>query len=277
MTSDTRRKTGLGELLWEAPTRKNPAGFNNRPRIAIVDIQDATKANPASILKSSGTNPTNRGQEKLRQTLHWLATFVWSSESIILKRLGISRRGWMVALENKRLVIRVASGTRGGCVWVLTKTGLELARSYSQQVFSHYPAKPERRQQTALKHDLALQTVVIDQIRSGVISEVYNGAYFSTGSADEWLPDCIAKIGENLVGFELERHLKNRVQRDQKLLRIIKLLNRSPTAQVLFISHIESCLTEYTAVMLNGINGVELAHPDAVRILKLDKDLAQFV
>lgn len=277
MTFDNRRKTGQGQLLWAAPTRKNPEGFNNRPRVAKVDVKDATKANPASILKSSGTNPTNRGQEKLRQTLHWLATFVWSSESIILKRLGVTRRGWMISLEKKRLVTRVPSGTRGGCVWVLTKAGLELARSYSQQVFSHYPAKPERRQQTALKHDLALQTVVIDQIKSGVISEVFNGAYFSSGSADEWLPDCIAKIGENVVGFELERNKKNRIQQEQKLLRIIKVLNHSPTAQVLFISHNESCLTEYTAMMQNGINDVQLTRPDAVRILKLDKDLAQFV
>ena len=264
-----------GTLLWSAPTRKNPLGFGNLPRVVKDKLAKVKKSNPATLLHESGSSPTNRGQDKLHHTLHWIGTFVWSNEAIILKRLGVKRRGWMMNLQQKGLVVRVPSGTRGGSVWVLSKEGLNQARSFSGQSYPHYPQRPERRQQTNLRHDLALQHIIADQIIDGKISAIFNGTHFSTGHSEEWIPDAIVKMGTKLVGMEYERNSKYGMAREQKLRRIVLFLNRSKQSEVLFISHSETCLNDYVKEMRNGVQDLfKLDRPESVKTMKLEKDLA---
>lgn len=214
--------------------------------------------NPATALKSAGQNPRSRGREKLNHTLLWLATFVRSNEAIILQRLGVKGRGYMKRLEEMNLVHSVQCGTRGGQLWVLTKSGLTMSQGIWQKEFEYYPDRPERLSQATLRHDLAVQHIVAELMASGEAVAFQSASMLGKRSPEIWVPDALVKTKTGQwIGIEFERSPKYGEELLVKLNRIVRHINHKQKAGINIIvrwySHHEEPVAEYMGLMRGGM------------------------
>lgn len=257
--------------------------------------------NPAVMLKSAGQNPRARGREKLNHTLLWLATFVRSNESIILKRLGVKGRGYMKRLEQMELVQSVECGTRGGQLWVLSKKGLAVAQGIWSNEFEHYPDRPERLSQATLRHDLAVQHIIADLMASGEAVAFQSASMLGKRSPEVWVPDALIKTNTGQwIGVELERTPKYGEELLVKLNRIVRHINDKQRKHVDIIvrwySHHHGPLNEYVKLMRDGLPSrryysnlnkwqndpneseeISLEAPSWVEFVAMDRDLAKYM
>lgn len=257
--------------------------------------------NPAAVLKSGGQNPRSRGREKLNHTLLWLSTFIRSNESIILQRLGVKGRGYMRRLEEMELVQPVACGTRGGQLWVLTKSGLTMAQGVWGKEFEHYPDRPERLSQATLRHDLAVQHIVADLMANGEAIAFQSASMLGKRSPQIWVPDALIQTATGRwVGLELERNPKYGEELLVKLNRIVRHINEKQRKRVDIVvrwySHHHGPLNDYANMMKDGLPSrryypninkwqsdpeeperICLESPSWVEFVAMERDLARYM
>lgn len=257
--------------------------------------------NPAVALKSTGQNPRGRGRDKLNHTLLWLATFVRSNESIILKRLGVKGRGYMKRLEEMELVQSVECGTRGGQLWVLSKSGLAVAQGIWSNEFEHYPERPERLSQATLRHDLAVQHIIADLMARGEAVAFQSASMLGKRSPEIWVPDALIMTGAGQwIGLEYERTPKYGEELLVKLNRIVRHINQKQRAGVNIIvrwySHHHGPIADYVKMMQGGMPSrryyenlrewredpeesevVALGNQSWVEFIPMERDLAKYM
>lgn len=234
----------------------DPRLTNTANKIGAAMLFDPS-LNPANLLQAVGSNPLKRGREKVNHTLLWLATFVRSTQAIILQRLGIQARGWMRKLERDGYVKPVLSNVNSGELWVLTQEGLQAAQGVWSKQFAFYPDRPERLSQANLRHDLAVQKLVAEMVANGDATAFLHPSEIG-GNSQEWRPDSIIKHKEGYwVGIEYERSPKYNDERLVKLNRITKYLNKANKNELTFVvhwfSHHKECLIEYQKIMQSGM------------------------
>lgn len=254
------------EYVMDKTTKNQTAAELRQARLAakfgagggsVRGVQLMSK-NPATVLKSGGQNPRSRGREKLNHTLLWLATFVRSNESIILQRLGVKGRGYMKRLEEMELVQAVACGTRGGQLWVLTRSGLTMAQGIWQKEFEHYPDRPERLSQATLRHDLAVQHIVAELMATGEAVAFQSASMLGKRSPEIWVPDALIRTSAGQwIGLEYERTPKYGEELLVKLNRIVRHINQKQHAginiTVRWYSHHHGPLGDYLKLMQGGM------------------------
>ena len=222
--------------------------------------------NPGGLLAAMGTNSFDRNREKIYKTLKWIATFIWTNESVLNKVLEIKRRGWTRYLEKLGYIRMVESATRGGMVWVLSAQGMRMLESLetsdAEPVDYHYPDNPARQSQQNLRHDLVVQHIVADLLASSQVYDYKSGrALFRWSTTPAiWVPDAAVLLKNGVwAGIEYERTPKYGSERLIKLNIISEALNRNnlrdkPVKLVVwFYGHKKTELTEYIDALAGGM------------------------
>ena len=217
--------------------------------------------------------------------------------------LGIKTRGWMRQLQKKGYVKNVPSNVNSGEVWVLTNEGLAVAQGSMCKSFTHYPARPERLSQASLRHDLAVQKIVVSLVEKGEAIAIHHPSEFAPGGTPEaWIPDAwITHKDGYKVGLEYERNPKYGEERLVKLNRITEYLNSRNQGEkkvvVRWYSQSPECLKEYKNLMQNGMpwrgyasyakrwlcddqddkRTTQLSIPEGCEVVLLEKDLAKYM
>lgn len=248
---------------------------------------------PATALKARGLTTRQRGNEKVDAAVEWLANFTWTTEAIMLRRLGIQTRGYMRSLERKGLLRPIVANIRGGHLWALTDRGLQFAQAACSKEFD-YPKRPERLSQATLRHDLAVQDIVAQTVSSGLVRRFEGPSKPSRPT--QWAPDAWLWEATRTVGLELERTSKGERELRIKLTNITTELNlahqEGGRGLVRWVSHRDS-VRRFRDMMVRGFDrmvydddlgwrepyGHELRElglldPSAVEFVKLDCDPA---
>jgi hypothetical protein len=206
--------------------------------------------NEKSLANLGGSSTRERGRDKINMTCAWIGMFVRTTEPIILRLLGTKMRGWMLKLEKKGLVSRHTSGLKTANVWYLTSIGLKIAQAELEDDLLHYPARPDKRSEINLRHDLVVQHIVLD-----MNPVEYRSSFFlHRGKKNSWIPDAIVTLDDDTqVGIEVETNPKYGMEREQKLARIVKCLNEYPMTKVLWASHHAKAIDDYIEAMREGV------------------------
>jgi hypothetical protein len=123
--------------------------------------------NPKSPKEYINQDPIKRNKEKLDKIILWLAQFHYSTRKIMAKMLGLninSHHAYFKKLEDRKILKRTEAYSIRSDIYVLTSIGKELAAEKINPLFIDYPIESIKINHSNLRHNLAVQKIVIKLI-----------------------------------------------------------------------------------------------------------------
>jgi hypothetical protein len=232
----------------------------------IDDLLAPIKRNPRAGLFLS--TPQERGNEKFHMVIRWLYEWHVTSGAVVQSLLGTSQRDYMSRLEKRGYVQSVAApGLPIGRVWMLTADGVAAAIPCCSTIHA-YDMSPSSIDYKTLRHDLAVQGVVVEFMRKIRMQGVHQGVravperLLGADKLGKKRPDALVVVRRSIDEFsfdethaiEVELTPKKGRELDEALYAAAQLIENESACAVEYFSHSKALLENYRAVLSRPLN-----------------------